>query len=368
MVTIGALVLAVAHAQTSASASAPAPPQSAATTLVVRDWLVVAPTERRARRPFNPSAAFASLLLDAAAPLPKEGDPLAGENGRTQSWRKVAADANGTVAAEMNGAACAEVEWPADGVALADLDGATTLWVDGTPQVGDPYGDGMGGVPVAMKRGRNRIVVSGLRGGFKLALATPESELLVDPFDTTRPDVVVGDAELFAAILVVNASNRALGPIELEVIGATADAPFEASRETVAKNLGPRGLLKVAVALRPRAGHPAFAKPGTVEATLRVTAGALVRTATLHFDVKAVDALARHTRLSTVDGSVQEFALLPPAVGNADANAPAGATADALVLTLHGAGVDCVGQAAAYSRKKEFWICAPTNRRRFGFD
>jgi dienelactone hydrolase len=350
MVTIALLLAALAAAPRAQSAEAP---------LVVRDWLVVAPTERRARRPFIPSAAFAQILLDADAALPREGDALVGESGEKRLWTKVAADANGSVAARMNGAACVEVEWPADGLALADLDGAATLWVNGVPQAGDPYGDGMGGLPVAMKRGPNRIVVTGLRGPFRLALAPPDSELLIAPFDATRPDVVAGETTaLLAALLLVNASPRALGEIVLEVEGASADSPFEPSRQTVAPGLGPRGILKVPFTLLPHAGHAAFSKPGGVDATIRVTSGALARATTLRLEVKAGDALARHTRRSAIDGSVQEYALLPPE----------GDAADALVLTLHGAGVDCVGQAAAYSRKKEFWICAPTNRRRFGFD
>ena len=39
-----------------------------------------------------------------------------------------------------------------------------------------------------------------------------------------------------------------------------------------------------------------------------------------------------------------------------------------LVLTLHGAGVEGIGQARAYSPKPDAWIIAPTNRRPFGFD
>jgi hypothetical protein len=43
-------------------------------------------------------------------------------------------------------------------------------------------------------------------------------------------------------------------------------------------------------------------------------------------------------------------------------------SADALVLSLHGAGVQGIGQAQAYSPKDWAYLIAPTNRRPFGFD
>ena len=39
-----------------------------------------------------------------------------------------------------------------------------------------------------------------------------------------------------------------------------------------------------------------------------------------------------------------------------------------MVLTLHGAGVEGIGQAQCYSRKPGLYIVAPTNRRPYGFD
>mgnify|MGYP002623732475 FL=1 len=61
---------------------------------------------------------------------------------------------------------------------------------------------------------------------------------------------------------------------------------------------------------------------------------------------------------SSIDGSLQEYSVLAP-----EHEEGAG-----IVLSLHGAGVDAYDQARSYSRKKDLWIVAPTNRRPFGFD
>ena len=79
-------------------------------------------------------------------------------------------------------------------------------------------------------------------------------------------------------------------------------------------------------------------------------------------ELKAVAASAHHNRtfVSGIDGSVQYFGVVPMAGG--------GAAKPALVLTLHGAGVEGGGQARAYAPKDWAVIAAATNRRPYGFD
>ena len=65
---------------------------------------------------------------------------------------------------------------------------------------------------------------------------------------------------------------------------------------------------------------------------------------------------------SGIDGSVQYYAVNPmrPCAGRE--------TAPALFLSLHGAGVEALGQAQAYSPKSWGYLVAPTNRRPYGLD
>ncbi|NBX32512.1 MAG: alpha/beta hydrolase, partial [Planctomycetes bacterium] len=78
------------------------------------------------------------------------------------------------------------------------------------------------------------------------------------------------------------------------------------------------------------------------------------------------------TRMSTIDGSAQYYAVVPstammPTTTIGAANA-VGDAKPGILFSVHGAGVEATGQAAAYAPKKEAHIVCPTNRRPFGFD
>ena len=82
----------------------------------------------------------------------------------------------------------------------------------------------------------------------------------------------------------------------------------------------------------------------------------------IEFEVEVVtpDEDRKETFVSGIDGSVQYYAV-SPAVSDSALN-------PALVLSLHGASVEAIGQARAYSPKNWAAVVAPTNRRPFGFD
>ncbi|MEE8469234.1 MAG: prolyl oligopeptidase family serine peptidase, partial [Planctomycetota bacterium] len=89
--------------------------------------------------------------------------------------------------------------------------------------------------------------------------------------------------------------------------------------------------------------------------------GQVVHVSTLDLAVR--DAHGKHARtfVSAIDGSVQYFAVTPP-------TSPADGERPAMILTLHGAGVEGRGQANSYAPKDWAVIIAPTNRRPYGFD
>ena len=325
----------------------------------VHDWLVIAPLDERGRRAFNPSVVVARHLLDRAAPPPAPGERRSGERQVAGAGEARAADADGRLGGPPIAAAYAALEWPRDEVVLADLDGAMTLWVNGTPQVGDLYGDGHGALPIALRAGRNDLYVTGVRGPFRLAFEAVAAPLAVAPFDLTRPDLVAGEpTSVLLGIVVLNASDDPLPRLDFEIGSATEDGPFERRHHADRAGLAPRALRKLPLLVEPRPNHPAFAQPGNVSFPIQLSAGGRRAHATVTLEVKAPSATRRATSWSAVDGSVQEYAVVPPSDGDAAA----------LVLTLHGAGVDALGQASSYSPKEDFWIVAPTTRRRFGFD
>ncbi len=78
--------------------------------------------------------------------------------------------------------------------------------------------------------------------------------------------------------------------------------------------------------------------------------------------VEAVDASAyqSYTFRSDIDGSVQYFSVVPQTGSSS--------TGQALFLSVHGAGVEAIGQARAYKPKDWGVLVAPTNRRPRGFN
>src|SRR6185295_13979105 len=84
----------------------------------------------------------------------------------------------------------------------------------------------------------------------------------------------------------------------------------------------------------------------------------------LTLSVVSPDATRKITFDSEIDRSVQYYAAVP-------VKGPAERTLEkrpGLVLSLHGASVEAIGQARAYAAKDDLVIACPTNRRPYGFD
>jgi dienelactone hydrolase len=292
-----------------------------------REWLVIGGVDRRGRRPFNPDAIFKRYLLVRDAPPPREKETVKG-SAREASWERAREDKNGRVRGRMV-YAYAPLECEREILALARLHGGSVLFVNGDAFVGDVYGMRVSGVPVPLRKGRNHLFVRGVRGSFKLQLEEVEEGDRISERDATVPDLVVGqEVDTRAALVVLNVSGRAR------------------------PGMVPCGLRKLSAPIF----RAAPAEPGTLSIPLNV-GHREART----FELKVRDPAGprRRTFVSAIDGSVQEYSVLPPAEPGPHAG---------IVLTLHGAGVDAFNQARSYSPKKDLWIVAPTNRRPFGFD
>lgn len=284
------------------------------------DWLVIGSVDRRSRHPFNPDTLFARYLWRRAAPPPHEGDAVKGTAGEAK-WTRATADAKGAVAREGGiYLAYAPLASDRDMLVRARLKGGAILYVNGDAYVGNVYGGAFTGVPVRLRKGTNHLFVRGVRGRFRLALEEVEPGNIEAAEDATLPDLVVGkpvDVEFGTAVLNASAEAR------------DGMAPFGVRRR----------VHRLSAPAPPEAGT--FPVPGG-----------------LGLKVKTPDAPRRVTFRSAIDGTVQQYSVREPT-----GDGPAG-----LVLTLHGAGVDALGQARSYSPKPHLWIVAPTNRRPFGFD
>jgi poly(3-hydroxybutyrate) depolymerase len=338
----------------------------------VREWLVMPNLDVRGRRPFRPDEVFAQHVLDRAAAPPKEGSALTGELGQEQRWAKATADADGRVEGDI-GWAHAAFTSDVERVVIAKLSGAARLYVNGAGFVGDFYQYGFGGVPIPLAKGRNDIYVTAARGGFALELVRAESPIFVVREDVTRPDAIAGTqaGELIGAVGItlfsactdrLELANASVGYTWLEAQAQSRvpddPGPF-AAREWVRKSVPPLAPAQAHVMLESREDIPSDAR--SLDSVVQV--GALdvpPINVSLSIDVRDPAAARRVTYISHVDDSLQEFALVP--AGKPSAKPPR------VVLGLHGASVEALNQARAYSTKDEFWILCPTNRRPYGFD
>ena len=181
----------------------------------------------------------------------------------------------------------------------------------------------------------------------------------------TLPDLVIGETgRVWAGLRLVNATGQRLEGLEI-LSGAGA----KEGRAPAGVSVAPFFTQKLAVPLA--VDVPTAEGPVKIEIRARARAGRrTVETPPFEVELKAVPASAHHSRtfVSGIDGSVQYFGVAPMAgAGTGRTEAVAGPK-PALVLTLHGASVEAIGQARAYKPKDWAWIVAATNRRPYGFD
>lgn len=304
-----------------------------------------------------------ALQVSDAWTAPKTGDTVTFPDGSTRQWEAVTANADGWFEhpALRNGYAYAVVSSDREKVVLLEAQGNVSVSVNGELRVGDVYQHGYVKIPVLLKQGPNELLFRCSRAGRLTARLSnpPPDGALLDVRDATLPDLVVGeDTDVRLGIVVINASTQTLH-------GLSIAASHEGGRivESPVPALPPLSVYKVPV--RVRGVAPRAAGVHKVELRLLRQEGKqkfTVDTAEVTLRIREPHESQKRTFISAIDGSVQYYAVLPAQKLGKDSPAPA------LVLTLHGAGVEAIGQVDSYSPKTWATIVAPTNRRPFGFN
>jgi hypothetical protein len=112
-------------------------------------------------------------------------------SAKDREWLDSVASAKGGLDGDF-GLAVAEIESEHDEVRFARLAGASLLLVNDEPFQGDPERRGYEGVPVALRKGANTIVVAGIEGGFELEFWKPQTRLVIATWDIWCPRTVQG--------------------------------------------------------------------------------------------------------------------------------------------------------------------------------
>ncbi|MGC8833829.1 MAG: prolyl oligopeptidase family serine peptidase, partial [Armatimonadota bacterium] len=330
--------------------------------------LAVGPVGRYSRTPFVVDPIEASFVSGRWT-VPSAGTELELPNGRTLRWQELTASQDGWVRSPIlrGGYAFVLVSSEQDQVVLLDASGHSMVYANGEPRVGDPYQTGYVRLPMQLRRGTNQLLFHCTRGQFRGKLVKPRAPVFLDVSDATVPDLVVGQGGSFlAAVVVVNAKTK---PADQLLLNASCGGA-----EPRTTPLPPMPALTIR-----KVGFELFAPPqkrsGAVKLNLQLkdpNTQQVLDSASLELRVRRPEQPRKITFRSSIDNSVQYYALTPaePPADQQTAGKPLSNSSKplALVLSLHGAAVEAIGQAEAYSPKSWAHIVAPTNRRPYGFD
>jgi pimeloyl-ACP methyl ester carboxylesterase len=324
--------------------------------IVLGKCLVLSPVGRSGRAPVHVDAIEARLVSGPSL-TPEAGNSVALPDGRARPW--VAATAkDGALqhAALQGGYAYWSVTSETPRVMLLEASGHGVAYVNGEPRTGDPYQNGIVRLPVLLRAGANELLFQCGRGRLTAKLVEPDGPALLETRDATLPDYREGENDpLLGALVVVNASEKPLGHLSLRARSAD-----NVSEPMPVDPLPPLSTRKAAFRIPARGKAAGDAVALDVELLAEGHERPLA-TAKVNVRVRHADQSYKRTFVSDIDGSVQYFAVQPANPTSKDERL-------ALVLTLHGAGVEAIGQADAYRPKSWCEIVAPTNRRPYGFD
>lgn len=236
--------------------------------------------------------------------------------------------------------------------ALLNIKGNSGVYVNGVPHMGDAYSLGYLYIPVRLKKGLNEFYV---RGASVIAsLSFPARPVVLNTEDLTMPSVVVSkdNSHLQGALVVLNTTGSELKGLKIksscegkEILVDVPSVPAMSSRKVPFLFNG--------------AAVPA---KGKYECSVTLMRNAVVLDEA-KVPVEAVTAAEQYsaTFMSQIDGSLQYYAVTPQQQSTNASNA-------ALFLSVHGAGVEAIGQARAYKPKDWGTLVAATNRRPRGFN
>lgn len=275
--------------------------------------------------------------------------PVAGDSvtagDRTLIWRGVQAGADGSFSGIGSGYVFLTYDSPTDSVKLLEATGDNMVYVNGQPRAGDPYGTGCLRLPVALHTGVNEFMFSVGRGSLRARLLPAAAPVQLDTGDITRPDLIPDDhGDLFGGVVVINSTPDDATDLSIACSGAGKDL------RTPVPRVPALSLRKV------RFNFPAGA---TAFDLILMRGDKPLHSVHLTVDARKHGDAYMRTFESSIDGSVQYYAVRPSSLTD---------TSNALILSLHGAGVEAYRQASAYTVKPWATVVAPTNRRPFGFD
>ncbi len=298
--------------------------------------------------------------------MPKPGEEVPLFDGSKKKWELAKSNKDGHFALPNPHSYLAfDLELPDGRPMILEAAGHSMVYVNDAPRFGDLYSLGFQRIPVTLRKGHNTLLFHSTRGGLRARLVAPKGGCELNAADMTTPDFIIGQAiDAEAAIVTINVDESTRDGLAIR-----ATLPDGTSTTTPLPPLLPSSTRKLGFQIRgaaPTATGPCEVKIELIAKSASTDARDILDTAKVGFRVHKPEQARKITFRSSIDGSLQYYALVP-ALPELDPKASAG-NKPGLVLTLHGAGVEGIGQAESYAPKPGLNIVAATNRRPFGFD
>lgn len=288
-----------------------------------------------------------------------EGKLITNEEGEDLVWNVIETDSTGRFRgnALSDGYVYLTHTTRRAGNALLNISGNSMVYVNGEPRGGDIYNDGWMNIPVKLRKGTNEILIRCGRfsrwQGVKATLRFSSKNILISTQDATLPHIVLGgeDQKLSGAVVITNNTDRT-------VTGLSFTATLnDKTTETRVGDLLPGTLRKTRFDFD---GSGVTTKGDHACHISLKQNGKALDEQTINIAAVQPDEHHSYTFTSDIDGSLQYYSVAPQTGSPTDA--------DALFLSVHGAGVEAIGQARAYKPKDWGVLVTPTNRRPRGFN
>jgi len=235
---------------------------------------------------------------------------------------------------------------------LFEASGHTLAVINGLQHEGDHYDFGYNLIPLKLRKGLNTFVLKvGRFPRIRARLILPSQAVQFTQRDMTIPDILTEETKDYnGAIRVVNTSNKWLKnyTITSELLGNIKTSKSVA--------IAPMSVLKVPFSIA--SARNEVLKTTPLKLVLK-NGSKIVASTTLDIKIKTKHKHHNKTFISGIDGSVQYYSVAPSTDKTSEKQA--------LFLSVHGASVEAVNQANAYTQKDWGNVVAPTNRRPFGF-
>jgi pimeloyl-ACP methyl ester carboxylesterase len=336
--------------------------------LVIKEALILKLDRNHRAGMITPNAIVASVETGKFE-TPTEGMVFKLHNKVLGTWRIISTDESNWFRSDSltNSYVYVSYKSPAEANVILEANGNEMVYVNGIPRSGNPYGYqdtyeswsprfDYSLIPIRLKKGNNHFLFRCDRKLLKVKLHFDKQGLLLNVNDLTIPDLIVNKVvDTYGALPIINATNSVYKNLFIKTYTTNSIPEYYQINE-----IHPLSITKVPF----RIILPAFTNAGTVQHKIELvekngTNEKTLASAEIDLNVLYPNENHRVTFISEIDGSVQYYAVNPPV--NLTGK-------PALFLSLHGAGVEAIGQARAYGHKNWGVIVAPTNRRPYGYN